>query len=346
MEGKTYPRDYAELQKLVDQRLRELGHAERIPNWGMVSGGAESGSTWRRNYESYQSVGFRQRVIHPDAGVDLRAEMCGRALAMPVAAAPMAVAVNLAHENAFLEIAAACGQEGIAAGLGFPSGGIRGGDMVSACPNSFRIVKPHRNETLLVEELRRGEAEGCFAVGIDVDAVCGLKTGDDAGHFGEIAKLYSMDMLKEIRTCVKVPFIIKGVMSAADAAAARKAGADALVVSTHAGYGLDCALSPLEVLGEIRSAVGEEMELYVDSGIRRGTDVLKALALGADGVFVGRLMIWGLLLGGADGVRWMLRLLREEMTRTMQLIGVSDWSGLDRSCLVPLNAMGREILRR
>lgn len=346
MKQEKYPYSYEELQQFVVQRLREIGHPERVPNWGMLSGGAESGGTWRRNYDSYQSLGFRQRLIHEDAEIDLSAEMLGRRLSMPLAAAPMAVAVELVHENAFVEIAKACGHCGVAAGIGFPSGGVRGRDMVSACENSFRIIKPHRSESVLIEELRRSEADGCFAVGMDLDSIAGLKTGDDPGHFGEITKAYSRDMLSEIRKSVKIPFILKGIMSTQDAEDALEIGADAIVVSTHAGYGLDCSLSPLEVLGSIKNVVGSDMEVYVDSGIRRGTDILKAMAMGANGVLLGRLMIWGLLLDGSDGVEWIFHLLRQEMLRAMRLIGVSDWKSLDHSCLVPLNSMGREILQR
>ncbi len=344
MEYSAYPYSFAEIQKQVCRRLQELGHPERIPNWGMMDGGAESGSTWRRNYESYESIGFRQRLIHQDVSPSLPAVMGGRKVSMPVAAAPMAVAINLVNADAFVEIARACGRFGIAAGLGFPSGEIRGRDMVKACPNCFRIVKPHRNERVLIEELQRAEADGCFAAGVDVDSICGLKTGDDAGHFGEITKPYSMEMLRAARQSIKIPFWVKGIMSASDAEAAKEVGADAIIVSTHAGYSLDCGYSPLEVLGEIRSAVGSGMEVYVDSGIRRGTDVLKAMALGADGVLLGRLMIWGLLLGGSSGVEWILHLLQEEMLRAMQLMGAGDWKSLDRSCLVPLNALGQKIL--
>ena len=341
---KEYPYGYAQLQQIVIQRLKDRGHPERIPNWAMCDGGAESGSTWRRNYESYQALGFRQRLIHPQLDIHLEASMCGRTLAMPVAAAPMAVAINLAHDNAFLEIAEACGRCGVAAGLGFPSGPVQGKDMVEHCANSFRIIKPHRNEEILIHELQRSQEDGCFAVGIDIDSICGLKTGDDAGHFGEISKAYTVEMLRNARESVTIPFIMKGVMSAQDAQAAQMAGADAVVVSTHAGYSLDCTCSPLEVLDEIRQAVGKDMEIYIDSGIRRGTDVLKALAMGADGVFLGRLMIWGLLLDGADGVEWIFCWLRQEMMRAMELMGISNWKELDKSCLRPLNELGRKLL--
>lgn len=346
MKEKPYSYNYAELQAIVEQRLRDIGHPERIPNWGMISGGAETGATWRRNYEAYQALGFRQRLIHGDTQPDLTATICRTTVTMPVAAAPMAVAVSMIHENAFQKVAEACGRVGVAAGLGFPTGKVHVHDMMDVCPNTFRIIKPHRNEEVLISELQRAEAEGAFAVGIDLDALGGLKTSDDAPHFQEIAKPYSMEMLREIRKCVKVPFMLKGIMCAEDAEAACAAGADAIVVSTHAGYGLDYTLSPLEVLEEIRDAVGHAVEVYVDSGIRRGTDVLKAIAMGADGVFVGRLMIWGLLLDGVDGVEWMFHLLREEMVRSMQLIGISSWQELDRTCLVPLNAMGRGMLCR
>ena len=345
MKKPEYPYSYEQLQSSVIDKLREIGHPERIPNWGMIGGGAESGGTWRRNYESYQAIGFRQRLIHEAYDPDLSCKMLGRPLAMPIAVAPMAAAAYLAHEDPFLEIAKACHQCGIAAGIGFPSGKVQGRDMTAICKNSFRIIKPHMNEQILFEELQQSQADGCMAVGIDLDSLAGLKTGDDAGHFGDFTKAYDKELLKEVRKSVSVPFILKGIMSIQDAEAAMEIGADALVVSTHAGYGLDCGYSPLEVLSGIRNVVGPSIELYVDSGIRRGTDVLKALAMGANCVWIGRLMIWGLLLDGANGIAWIIHLLEQEMVRTMRLIGAACCTELDQTCLVPLNDMGSRMLR-
>ena len=114
----------------------------------------------------------------------------------------------------------------------------------------------------------------------------------------------------------------------------------------HTGFMTKAApyvlIAAILMLWELASASGL-MPAYM---LPSPTDVVKAMAMGADAVLVGRLMVWGLLIGGADGVEWMFRLLREEMARSMQLMGVSNWKELDRSCLVALSAMGREMLCR
>ncbi|VTU15823.1 (S)-mandelate dehydrogenase [Variovorax sp. SRS16] len=114
---------------------------------------------------------------------------------------------------------------------------------------------------------------------------------------------------------------VKGVLRADDALAAQRHGADGVFVSNHGGRALDGAVSSLEVLAEIRAAVGPAMKVMIDSGFRRGTDVVKALALGADMVFVGRATLYGLAAGGEPGVRHAIALLRSEIDRTLAQLG-------------------------
>jgi L-lactate dehydrogenase (cytochrome) len=127
------------------------------------------------------------------------------------------------------------------------------------------------------------------------------------------------------------PVLVKGVLGAEDGRRARDLGCDGVVVSNHGGRQLEGAPATISVLPEIAEAVGDQLEIILDSGVRRGGDVLKALALGAKAVLVGRPYVWGLALGGQDGVSHMLELLRTEMTRTMQLLGCPSVHELDRS---------------
>jgi L-lactate dehydrogenase (cytochrome) len=129
------------------------------------------------------------------------------------------------------------------------------------------------------------------------------------------------------------PVLVKGVLTAEDARKAQDFGCDGVVVSNHGGRQLEGAPATIDVLPEIVAAVGGKMEILLDSGVRRGGDVLKALALGANAVLVGRPYVWGLALGGQDGVAHMLEMLRAEMKRTMQLMGCSSVQDLDRSWL-------------
>jgi L-lactate dehydrogenase (cytochrome) len=127
------------------------------------------------------------------------------------------------------------------------------------------------------------------------------------------------------------PVLVKGVLTADDARKALDLGCDGVIVSNHGGRQLEGAPATIRVLPEVAAAVGDRMEVLLDSGVRRGGDVLKALALGAKAVLVGRPYVWGLALGGQDGVSHMLELLRAEATRTMQLLGCPSVHDLDPS---------------
>jgi isopentenyl diphosphate isomerase/L-lactate dehydrogenase-like FMN-dependent dehydrogenase len=143
----------------------------------------------------------------------------------------------------------------------------------------------------------------------------------------------SWDEIAWIRENWKAPLVIKGILTTEDARRAADAGADGVVVSNHGGRQLDGAPATMAVLPEIVVAVGDELEILLDSGVRRGSDVVKALAMGAKAVLVGRLPVWGLATGGTDGVVRVLQLLRSEMVRTMRLMGCESVHDLDVSWL-------------
>ena len=138
-----------------------------------------------------------------------------------------------------------------------------------------------------------------------------------------------------IRNRWKGAFIIKGVLSADDARIAKELGADGIVVSNHGGRQLDCAVSPVEVLSEIRNASGT-MTVLVDSGFRRGTDIIKALALGADGVMIGRPFLYAAALGGEAYIRHAIGLLQREIHTDMCLMGATDCDALREERVVGL----------
>jgi L-lactate dehydrogenase (cytochrome) len=131
------------------------------------------------------------------------------------------------------------------------------------------------------------------------------------------------------------PVLVKGVLTAEDALKAHDFGCEGVVVSNHGGRQLEGAPATIEVLPEIVAAVGDTMEVLLDGGVRRGGDVLRALALGAKAVLIGRPYVWGLALGGQDGVTYMLEMLRAEVKRSMQLMGCSSVHDLDRTWLMP-----------
>nr|XP_037270962.1 hydroxyacid oxidase 1-like [Rhipicephalus microplus] len=132
------------------------------------------------------------------------------------------------------------------------------------------------------------------------------------------------DDIEWLRRHSRLPVVIKGVLTAEAALTAHRHGAAAVIVSNHGGRQLDGTPVTIDVLPEIVAAVGDKMEVYLDSGVRTGADVVKALALGARAVFVGRPVLWGLAYYGQQGVERVLQIFREELVRTMQLLGCSD----------------------
>jgi len=130
------------------------------------------------------------------------------------------------------------------------------------------------------------------------------------------------------------PVLVKGVLTAEDARKALDLGCDGVVVSNHGGRQLDAAPATIDVLPEVVASVGDKMEILIDGGVRRGSDVLKALALGAKAVLIGRPYVWGLALGGQDGVSHLLEMLSAEMKRSMQLMGCASIHDLDRTWLM------------
>jgi 4-hydroxymandelate oxidase len=138
-----------------------------------------------------------------------------------------------------------------------------------------------------------------------------------------------------LRTLTPLPIVIKGIQTGADGRLCAEHGVDGLVVSNHGGFALKNARGTIETLPEIVAAAGNGVEVYLDGGIRRGTDVLKALALGARAVLVGRAQAWGLTVGGEDGIVRVLELLRQELDDAMRFCGVADVARVDRSLVRP-----------
>jgi isopentenyl diphosphate isomerase/L-lactate dehydrogenase-like FMN-dependent dehydrogenase len=138
----------------------------------------------------------------------------------------------------------------------------------------------------------------------------------------------SWDLIRHVRDHWKKPLLVKGILHPADAQLALRFGLDGVVVSNHGGRQLDGSISPLEALPEIRAAVGDKLKLICDSGFRRGTDIVKALALGADFAMCGRAMLFGAAAGGEDGVAHAIRLLQNEIDKDLALLGVNRISEL------------------
>jgi isopentenyl diphosphate isomerase/L-lactate dehydrogenase-like FMN-dependent dehydrogenase len=192
------------------------------------------------------------------------------------------------------------------------------------------LTKPRWGLQFLRGARRIGSLEPLMAMGLHPDETP-MKFFEAVGRIYE--ETPSFEDIPWIRELWDGPLVIKGVLTAEDARRAVDVGADAIVVSNHGGNVLDGSVPTLPVLPEIVDAVGDEIEVLMDSGVRRGVDVVKALALGAKAVLLGRGYVYPLLAAGEPGVRHMLELFRQQIDEAFAFLGVKSVDELDRSYL-------------
>jgi len=195
---------------------------------------------------------------------------------------------------------------------------------------TIRIVKPYADREKALAQLREAEAEGCIAVGMDMDHMLN-SSGEPDLCMGDRLAFYTDDDWKQMIAATKLPFVMKGVLSVRDALHCRELGIDGIVVSHHNGR-LESAVPPLMVLPEIRSALGPDYPIFVDCGISSGMDAYKALALGATAVSVGTYLIPFTARGGA-AVAAEIDKLSARLKGCMASTGVKDTASFDASVI-------------
>lgn len=308
--------------------------------WGFGAGGAETETTLRRNSRALRRLAIRQRVLVDVRRVDLGTTFLGIQLPMPVAIAPMGV-LALFHPEGDLEMTRGAGLSG---NLNVVSG-VTGWPVETVAkeargPLLFQLY--HFGERPWVRELlQRVQASGYRGVCLTVDtSVYGRRERDLRQRFDFRrsarntpnppapdntfpARLTWADVAW-LRSILSIPFGLKGILSGEDARLAVEAGVQFVWVSNHGGRQLDQAQATIDVLPEIVDAVAGRAEIMIDGGFTRGTDIIKALALGAKLVAIGRTALWGLAADGAAGVDRTFQLLREEMTTAMALCGQTN----------------------
>lgn len=295
------------------------------------------GDTAIRNYEKWQDIRVNMDTIHPCVTPDTSLNLFGKTFRYPFFAGPVgAVTVHysdkyddMAYNNILVK---ACADNGIAA---FTGDGLNGEVMKVACKaiaasggTAIPTVKPWNLETIQ-EKLGYCRESGCFAVAMDIDAA-GLPF---LKNMNPPAGSKTVEQLAEIAGMVGKPFIVKGIMTVAGAKKALEAGAKGIVVSNHGGRVLDQCPATAEVLPAIADAVGDRVMVLVDGGIRTGLDVFKALALGADGVLIGRPFVTMVYGGGEEGVAAYVRKLTDELSDTMAMCGAHSLKEIDREML-------------
>ena len=304
-------------------------------------GGVGTGASFRRNIESLQQYKVATRLIHDIDNPDTSVEFLGRRLSQPVMAAPITGSVtNMGGAIDELEFCRAVINGTIEAGtIAFVGDG--------ASPDKYRIglkavaeaggigipiFKP-RADAEIIKRLKAAEDAGAIAAGMDIDAIVfktmemrNQQTGPRGA--GGLARLISS---------TKLPFILKGIMTAEDAVKAADAGAWAIIVSNHGGRILDEMPGAMDVLESISAAVKGRLYIMVDGGFRSGVDIIKAVALGADAVLIGRPPAIAAVGLGARGVRHYFNSLESELKKAMMLTGVSSVSEISKDAVIKIN---------
>ncbi|MBQ3852237.1 MAG: alpha-hydroxy-acid oxidizing protein, partial [Lachnospiraceae bacterium] len=194
-----------------------------------------------------------------------------------------------------------------------------------------RIVKPYADNAKVRDQMQYAESVGAFGIGMDIDHIFG-ENGLDV-VVGELMAQQTSDMLRSYVEMTNLPFVVKGVLSVADAVKCADIGAKAIIVSHHHGR-LPYAVPPMMILPEIKEALkGKDVKIIVDCGIASGADVFKALALGADACAVGRSMMPALEMDGVEGVKNFITKVNNELRYIMSFTGSSDTKSIDPSVL-------------
>lgn len=331
--------------------------------WDYYSSGAEDEVTLRDNRAAYERLKLQYRVLVDVDRRDLRTSVLEQHVSMPILIAPTAFQ-RLAHPDGEIATVRAAGGAGTIMMLSTLSN-VAVEDVVAAstAPVWFQLYV-YRDRGVTTELIQRAEAAGCKALVLTVDvATWGRRERDIHNRFqlpdglavenltpnglqdlppeaegsglgAYIASLFDPTLswrdIEWLRARTKLPLLIKGLVRADDAVRAVEAGASGIVVSNHGGRQLDTAPATIDVLPEIAEAVDERIEILIDGGIRRGTDVIKALALGARAVLIGRPLLWGLAVDGESGAGRVLELLRVELDVAMALCGCPSTGQITR----------------
>ncbi|GAA2307825.1 alpha-hydroxy acid oxidase [Streptomyces caniferus] len=368
--GRAEPHDAPE-DPLLSPRDYAAAAGARLDRsvWDYIAGGSGDEVTLREDREAYDRYRLRPRTLVDVSHLELGTTLLGRPVSIPIGIAPMAYH-RLVHADGEIATARAAGAVGaLTIASTFASKTLEETARAATGPLWLQLYVMRRRE--VTESLvRRAEAAGYGALVITVDTPrmarrerdlrngfslppyvrpANLDHGQRAGlHEGrsgnstlaEHAALhhdaaFTWEDLAWLRSLTRLPLVLKGVLTAEDARRAADLGVAGLIVSTHGGRQLDGVIPALDALPEVVAAVPPECEVLVDGGIRRGTDVLKALALGARAVLVGRPVLWGLAVDGADGVERVLATLRAELEEAMALTGRPRLDTITRDLLHP-----------
>lgn len=344
-------REIATLTEIVKLARRKLDYG----TWSLIAGGAETGTTLRRNRRALDSLALIPRVLRDVRNVDASSSYLGLAQRIPVLLAPVGPLVQMDREGVMAVVGA-----GDEFGITTIISSSAGHEMGTICRKSnmplIYQLYITGDDGWLMDQVDRINASGYAALCLTVDAATSsrniehgiLRTGDphatanDESRYGrEFQAALSWRHVEMIRRRSRIPLILKGISALEDAGMAVDHGVDSIFVSNHGGRQLDHAPGTMELLPEIVEHAGDRVEIGIDGGFMRGTDIVKAIAAGANVVGIGKLYCYGLAAGGEAGVIRVLELLEKEIRNAMGLLGVTALDQLTPEFLRRSTPVGR-----
>ncbi|MBL8175584.1 MAG: alpha-hydroxy-acid oxidizing protein [Bryobacterales bacterium] len=338
----------------------------RIPkeNYDYIAGGVDNEWTLRRNREAFDRIVIRPRMLVNATNIDLSTTLFGAKVASPILFSPTA-GHQLAHPDGELATAKAAAATNsiicLSSNSSYPFEKVAA---ATEAPKWWQLY-PREDDLATRERVERAVASGYKVVVLTVDAPYNshrerllrnrvraqVPSGDPGATASNtrrrrqdperktppyrleptLVAQWDWTYVSKLKDWAKTPVLIKGILTGEDAALAVKHGADGIIVSNHGGRYLEYAPSTIEVLPEIIQAVNGKFPVLIDSGFRRGTDILKALALGASAVMLGRPVLWGLGAFGQPGIEKVHQLLETELALAMALCGKASLQQLDKS---------------
>jgi isopentenyl diphosphate isomerase/L-lactate dehydrogenase-like FMN-dependent dehydrogenase len=332
--------DYQVLHEIIAKARQNLNQND----WDYIVGGAETETTLRRNRLALDSIAFRPRVLRDVSRVDATATVLGRRLRLPVVLAPVG-SLECFHDGAAASAVRAAHRFGVAHMLSSVcEPGLE--KVAETAPEATRIFQLYvrGDESWVDDHVTRAIACGYTAFCITIDTAIYSRRERDlakrhvvAGRRRASGREFQAALdwrtIKRIKSKFNIPLALKGIATIEDARIALDHGVDWIYVSNHGGRQLDQGRGSMEVLPEIVEAVAGRAGIIVDGGFARGTDVVKAIAAGANLVGLGRMQCYALAAGGEKALVRMLEILEDEIERCLGLVGVTKFAELDRSYL-------------
>ena len=308
---------YREIYERARENVEKMGAGNPYDILGPDLPGTETALA------GFARFGLKMRLMLTDSA-DTEFDFLGKKLKTPIMTGSMSANTLAAHwADGFLQVAEGATRFGAQYWIGDCTDDTWR-EAAAAYPSSIRVVKPWRDRQRTLTSLKLAEDTGAFAVGMDFES----------GFYNPECEPQRADALEGYVKATGLPFVFKAVGSAESARIARDAGAAAIIVTTHGGAHGPSWAHPMEILPEVVDAVGDDVLILAESGVRRGDDALKLLARGAKGVTSGRALVLGLFAGGPAGVAEMLELMQFELEKSMVLAGCKDLASITGDILI------------